>query len=120
MRRCSRSTVSELVTCSAAIRGGTVSLALGNWPEMPGTFPFRVQKNDPTRVTGSGELVLLRLRPRTDVTSGTTRIELEPFLANEGAAFPFMTSLLLSPYQPHRGNQIENTYGATIAIWPGG
>jgi hypothetical protein len=99
--------------------GGRVS-APGNWPEMPGTFPFQVQKNDPTPVTGSGELVLLRLRPRMDVTSGTTRIELEPFLANEGGAFPFMTSLLLSPYQPHRGNQIENAYGATIAIRPGG
>lgn len=98
--------------------GGTVSR--GIWPEMPGTFPFHVQRNDRTLVTGSGELVLLRLRPRTGITSGTTRIELEPFLANAGRPFSFMTSLWLDPYLPARGNQIENAYGATIAIWPGG
>jgi hypothetical protein len=92
----------------------------GGWPEMPGTFPFAVRRNDQARVTGSGELVLLRLRPRTGITAGTTRIELEPFLANEGGPFPFMTPLLLFPYQPPRGNQIENAYGGSIEIRPAG
>jgi hypothetical protein len=91
----------------------------GGWPEVPGTFPFGARRNDQARVTGSGELVLLRLRPRTGITTGTTRIELEPFLANEGGPFPFMTPLLLFPYQPPRGNQLQNAYGATIAIRPG-
>ncbi len=98
--------------------GGRVSR--GIWPEVPGTFPFYVQRNDQTLVTGSGELVLLRLRPRTGVTAGTTRIELEPFLANEGGAVSFVTSLWIQPYLPHRGNQIDHACGATIAIWPGG
>lgn len=83
--------------------------------EGPGFYPFRLGRRDGARVSGSGELFLIRLKPRPGVTSGTTRIELEPIVANPGG-FTYMTPLWLSPYNPSRGNTIENTYGATITI----
>jgi hypothetical protein len=93
-----------------------------NGIEMPGTVPFCISRIDRARVTGSGELFLVRLKLRPGVTSGTSRIELVPFRANEGgpALATFMTSLLLFPYEPGPGgNVIENAYGATITIRPG-
>ncbi len=87
--------------------------------QLPDTLPFIVSRTDQTLVTGSGELILVRLTPRPGVTTGSTRIELDEIVANEGGPFPFLTRLLLSPYAPSDGNQIENAYGGTVTIRPG-
>ena len=93
--------------------------------EIPGTYYFSIHRRDPTRATGSGELFLMRFRPREGVTQATTRMELMPILANAGGRTTptpatFMTTLWMFPYIPGpRGNKIQNTYGATITIRPG-
>jgi hypothetical protein len=93
-------------------------------PEIPDTFPFCIGRLDRARVTGSGEIILVRLKPRSGVTSGTTRVELVPFLANSGGTgvptiATFTTSLWLFPYIPGaRGNVFQNVYGATVTIRP--
>ena len=94
-------------------------------PQIPDTHAFCVRRLDSTRVTGSGEIYLVRLKPRSGVTSGTSRIELVPFLANSGGTgvpslATFVTRLWLFPYIPgERGNVIQNAYGATVTISPG-
>ena len=107
----------------SALPGGNAGA--GNCPPSaapPGTYAFCVGRLDGARVTGSGELVLIRLKPRAGVTSGTTRIELDRIASNEAAPpeISFMTNLLLLPYVPSpNGNTIQNAYGATITIRPG-
>ena len=94
-------------------------------PQVPDTFAFCIGRLDQTRVTGSGEIYLFRLKPRSGVTSGTSRVELVPFLANSGGTgvpsiVTFVTPLWLFPYVPgERGNVIQNSYGATVTISPG-
>ena len=93
-------------------------------PQIPDTFAFCIGRIDRAPVTGSGEIFLVRLQPRSGVTSGTSRVELVPFLANSGGTgvpsiVTFTTSLWLFPYVPgERGNVIQNTYGATVTIRP--
>ena len=103
--------------------GGNAGAEVGHQADVAreaGKFAFGVRRNDGVRVQGTGELFIIRLKPVTGVTTGRTRIDLEPFLANEGGFNPFMTQLLLSPYLPTIGNQLQNAYGATITIRPGG
>ena len=75
---------------------------------------FCIRRLDSSRVTGSGEIYLVRLKPRSGVTSGTSRIELVPFLANSGGTgvpsiATFITRLWLFPYVAgERGNVIQN------------
>lgn len=102
--------------------GGNDGAVVGHQTDVPreaGRFAFGVRRNDGVRVQGSGELFILRLKPVAGVTAGRTRIDLEPFLANDGGFMPFMTQLLLSPYVPTVGNLLENAYGGTITIRPG-
>lgn len=81
-------------------------------PEEPGTFPFQITRNDNPRVQGSGELILVRLRPRQGVVSGTTRIELAPFVTPSNT----LVAMELFPPLPTRTNQLDNVYGATIKM----
>lgn len=98
-----------------------------NGPAVPGLYSFFVGRSGP-RVQGSGELFLARFRPQPGVISTTTRIVLMPFNASEavlnpGARFNFMTSLLMEPFAPApqaARNMMDNVYGATITIRPGG
>jgi hypothetical protein len=86
--------------------------------DAPGEYPFVISRIDLARVTGSGELFLLRLRPRPGVNTGTSRIELVPIRTNDLAEIFYMTPLLMSPYRPSGPNPIENAYGAMIRIRP--
>lgn len=108
----------DLMGGNAGANGGHLSSV----PPEPGRFVFGAQRLDDMRVQGTGELFLLRLKPVSGVTSGTTRIDLEPFIANERAqvgAPPYSAQLQLVPFSS-RGNVLENVYGATITIRPGG
>ena len=101
--------------------GGNSGADFGYTPLEPGKIAFFVQRLDSMLVQGTGELFLLRLRPVAGVTSGTTRIDFEPWVANErgqAGAPPFSTLLLFVPFSS-RGNVVENTYGATVTIRPG-
>jgi len=84
----------------------------GEAPIQPqaGTFPFSVQRMPGTPlVSGSGEIVLLRLRPRDGVTSGTSRIEFVQI------APPFFPEVIrFRPFPTYTVPQ--NVYGGTITI----
>ncbi len=83
------------------------------FPDVPGIYPFCVLSRSPANVTGSGELILIRFKPRPGVTSATTRVELVPFQSNG-----YTTTLDMLP-GPSTTNKIQNTYGATVTIRPG-
>jgi hypothetical protein len=85
-------------------------------PESPGIYPFCVARKDDKQVTGSGELFLLRFKPRPGITAGATRIELVPHKAHQQN---YTTPLQLLPFFPSGTNKIQNSYGGTITIRPG-
>ena len=84
----------------------------GEAPIQPqaGTFPFSVQRMPGTPlVSGSGEIVLLRLLPRDGVTSGTSRIE---FVQIAPPLFPEVIRFRPSPTY----TVPQNVYGGTVTI----
>ena len=83
------------------------------FPDTPDIYPFCVLSRSAANVTGSGELILIRFKPRPGVTSATTRVDLVPFQSNG-----YTTTLDMLP-GPSTTNKIQNTYGATVTIRPG-
>lgn len=82
---------------------------------IPGTYPFLVVRGDETRLMGSGELFLIRLKPVQGVTSGTSTIRFIEEVQNRGG-FPFTAAVVLSPFNPGRGSTVEHVYGGTVTI----
>lgn len=75
-----------------------------------GSFPFSVQRMpDTAQVTGSGEVVIFRLKPIDGVTAGTVRLDfkvIQPGLFNE--------TIRLRPYQQYQVPQ--HFYGGVVTI----
>lgn len=75
-----------------------------------GTLPFSVQRRPETAtVSGHGEILLVRLRPRDGVTDGSTRIE---FTTIAPPYFPEVIRLRPFPRYPVP----QNIYGGTVTI----
>jgi len=75
-----------------------------------GTLPFSVQRRPETsQVTGSGEVVLFRLRPLDGVTSGSTRLE---FTVIQPGIFPEV--IRFRPFQQYQVPQ--HVYGGVLTI----
>lgn len=100
--------------------GGNSQANCCRWtgPDAPGTYPFSVDRDDRSVATGSGELFLIRVKPRAGITAGASRIEMIPFKSNDSSV-TFMPTVLLVPFRPPPAIKVDNVYGATITIRPG-
>jgi hypothetical protein len=59
------------------IEPGCCTPGEANVPPLPGSFPFSVQRSPGSpQLTGSGEILRIRLRPRDGVTQGTGRVDI--------------------------------------------
>lgn len=84
-----------------------------------GIYAFCVGRADGERVTGKGEIAVLRFRSRPEIKMGASRLDLVSFVANEGAkipSFPFTTQLVIYPYR--RASYNQKVYGTTVNIQP--
>lgn len=112
----------EPVGSGAFLQQGGAAVACWHHPryttsDPADAFTFLVTRSG--NVTGSGEVFLFKLTPRSGAPASTSWVRFTEYTENVGAGpggLGFQALVVLSPFSPGGGGPLQHFYGGTVTI----